>query len=150
MSPVHHVKIVGGVPDWLTWLSVIATAAAAILAALTIWQAKRQAQKSAAALVRERRIDFKLDGLMRLAELLGGRLSAGDRDPLIATQARMLPAELIPLTRAAVDLPSTEAAKAWARKAKDRVAAGNSLIDLIKEELAAEIVRAVDAVLATT
>jgi len=149
MSPLH-VKIVGGAPDWLTWLSVIATAAAAILAAWTIRQAKRQAEKSAAALVRERRVDFNLNGLMRIAELLGGRLSPADRDPLITTQARMLPADLIPLTRAAVDLSSTEAATAWARDAKERVAAGNSLVDPVKAELSAEIARAVDAVLATT
>jgi hypothetical protein len=51
-------------------IGVVATVGAAVLAYLSIRQTGIQSEKSARALIRERRIDFELDVLKEMAEIL--------------------------------------------------------------------------------
>jgi hypothetical protein len=96
------------IPDiydqWLFWFqvaSVFATIAAAGLAAFAIWQTKKQAKESQDALVRERRINFELDLLRDLF------LASEHVDLPRLRLATALPIAAIPLTRAALGLPSS-------------------------------------------
>lgn len=132
--------------DWLEVVSTIATVAAAGLAAWTIRQSKKQAKESQDALIAERRIDFELGVLADLAELVEKRWLSddGSRRLRIRTVAQMLPAETIPLTRAAAGLPTTDEAKAVADER--RKVAGFSdahLLNDMKDELLEEIFRGV-------
>ncbi|SRR6266568_2238631 len=132
--------------DWVDWLlfgiqviSLLGTSAAAILAFLTIREAKRQAKDATDTLVRERRLDFELD-ILRDLVLAVERVDAA----AVRGLALMLPATDIPLTRAAARLPANDQAEARL-KALGLPAAAHptSGIDGLKIEIADELVEAI-------
>src|SRR5262245_47937180 len=86
-------------------VSVLATVAAVWFAAITIRQAKKQAQAAQVAQVRERQIDWELDLLKELF------LASERLDLTVLRLARMLPMPVIPLTRAALRMGSTPEAE---------------------------------------
>ena len=87
-------------------LATVATAVAAVLAAITIRQAKKQAEASQDALLLERQIEFRL-GLLK--EIASSNHQSNDFE--MRLRAEMLPTDLIPLTRAHLRLESTQAAE---------------------------------------
>ncbi len=98
-------------------------------AAWSIVVAKRQAAESNEALIRERRIDFYLAGLRELGQAIRinpapGRRTAevqiADAQPRVAVAALLLPADLVPYTRACLHLPTTQAAEAEATRGGSR------------------------------
>jgi hypothetical protein len=112
-------------------------AAAAAFAALAIWQADKQAKRSAEAIQRERRIDFEVGvptDLVEYAESMYG--THAQRWPLLAS---LLPVELIPLTRAALHLETTDQANARVevRRAEPDGREGN-MVDHLKSAIKEE------------
>ena len=96
------------------------------------------------ALLLERRIDFELDTLSELAEYNEKTSNVHGRDARMKTLAAMLPAELIPLTRAAVGLPSTAEGEEQVSKERPRAAEiHGSVSDYMKQTLAEEILQTV-------
>lgn len=134
--------------DWVDWLlfavqllSLIGTGAAALLAFLTIRQAKAQALESQDALVRERRLDFELDVLRDLVLAV----SRGDHLNLRGL-AVLLPADDIPLIRVMVGLQSTPEAELKLAKVKIPPGAHpTSYIGALKDDLFDELIRATQA-----
>ena len=124
----------GGVTVLFDIPASIGTLTAAVLAAVTIRQAKRQAKASQEALLLERQVDFRLDLLKEIASfnLRGSHVAYADEE--IRQRATMLPIELVPLTRAAVGLESTD-------DAKDVVAA-KGYRDRSMDDIADELLRA--------
>lgn len=94
--------------EWLTehWqegldvVGVVATVVAAVLAWLAILRGNRQARAAAAALVRERRINFELEHLDRMGEALEKGPSVAFTVETIQRGLRMLPGDELPRMRA--------------------------------------------------
>jgi hypothetical protein len=143
------VRIVGTPPNWLTWVSALASLVAVLFAAGAIVLAIRQAATANKALLRERRADFQLDLLKEIADDLIRQGPHFPNSPM-TVRARMLPVELIPLTRAVLQLPSNEIASAQVRG----IAAGptawgyDQILAALRAELTAELMDAVATVLA--
>lgn len=113
---------------------------AALLAAGAIVQTARNSNQNQKALLRERRVDFELDVLAKLAELT----LISNRILQMKAQAAMLDAELIPLTRAALMLDSTDAAKRRVEEtSEERRKHRQSPVEFFKQEITAEILAAV-------
>lgn len=93
-------------------VSALATAVAAGLAWWTIRQAKSQAAEAQAALLHERRADYVLEHLTAIALSNHKSSDTGWVDAEIKIHASLVPPELIPITCAAVGLPSTAEAQA--------------------------------------
>jgi hypothetical protein len=137
---------------WLDWLNVaatIATVGAAVLALLTIRDSRRQAQRSAANLVRERRIDYELGLLKELAEYCAWGSIRDDRTAQIRLRLVLLPGEDLPRIRehfAATGPLGDMAARiqddALVRNAK---AAGVDLVESRQRDWLADISAAIDA-----
>jgi hypothetical protein len=100
--------------DIRDWVTAVATAAAAVFAAWTIRQAKKQAQRSAAALVRERRIDWELGLLKEIAEA-----AEGDDSWHSQLGLRLLGDKRLPILRAAVGMETTPEAKQFVTELHD-------------------------------
>ena len=137
------IEWLAGLPEWvktaLDLLSVVATAAAAVLAAVTIRQAKKQAKASQEALRSERVAEFRLGLLKEIAHL---NLSTTDYpDAEIRLMASMLPAQLIPFTRAVAGLDSTPAAERSLNKHRHGILTRAGL----REEIFDELLQAVEA-----
>ncbi len=120
-------------------VATVSGVAAVIFAAYASWQAKGARE----ALVRERRIDWKLDILTQLsAANWSGKGKA--RDHTIHPLAVLLDEDLIPITRASVGLSTTPAALA-------EIAAlptDEALLPHLRPRIDREIVAAVRALLA--
>jgi hypothetical protein len=142
------VRIVGAPPNWLTWASVAASAVAVIFAAGAIWQASRQAAKANKALLRERRADFQLGLLKEIADDLIRQGPHFPNSPM-TIRARMLPVELVPLTRAVLHLPSNETARTRVRGITDAPTGWGheQILAALRAELTAELTSAVATVL---
>ncbi len=131
------------VPEWLEYVNAGGTAVAALLAAGAIVQTARNSNQNQKALLRERRVDFELDVLAKLAELTLIS-NQGLRTLQMKAQAAMLDAELIPLTRAALMLDSTDAAKRRVEEtSEERREHRQSPVEFFKQEITAEILAAV-------
>jgi len=134
--------------DWVDWLlfavqllSLIGTGAAALLAYLTIKQAKVQARESQEALVRERRLDFELDVLKDLV-LAVARVDALNLRGLVV----MLPTADVPLARASVGLQSTpQSAQKVAQLGLPPGSHPTSYVDSLKDDLLDELLAAIQA-----
>ena len=132
--------------DWVLFgtqiASTVAAAAAVWFAVVTNKNANEQAKRSHDALVRERRIDFELDVLKDLAEynlLDDSVFGARARFVLLAST---LPADLVPLSRAAVDLDSTTNAKDHVRAVRVNESSSSPRV-LLRNRIQAEIVQAI-------
>lgn len=88
--------------DWFSIISAITTAAAAVLAGLAIWQSSQQSKRNAELIARERRIEFQLEMLKELLDLVnqvhGGMDRNLERWRGAHARLRMIDAEL-PVTR---------------------------------------------------
>lgn len=134
----------GSMPRWAELLGIVATAGAAFLALVTIIQAKRQAQRSADALIRERRIDFELGVLVDVLELVESSSSSmAGRDARVRAFARTLGMDAVPLLRAATHLDTTEAGKALSRQLLASKAHTTDL-DHMREPVIDELVSAIE------
>ncbi|MDX6307175.1 MAG: hypothetical protein QOI06_221 [Nocardioidaceae bacterium] len=89
-------------------ISTLGVLAAAILAAFTIMQAKRQAAESQRALLLERRVNFELGVLARLQEQIFKPKSDSGVEAVAKGLAALLPYELIPTTHASYGLRTTQ------------------------------------------
>jgi hypothetical protein len=96
---VPSLDLTTGQLAFLEVLGIIGTVAAALFAAWSIFQASRQAKRSAEALRKERRLDFELDALRDLADVLVNDWSTFGTHQHGATLLRMLPAEGLQVTR---------------------------------------------------
>ena len=83
--------------DWLDVLGILATVAAAGLAAFALIQTRRESRRAGEALIRERRIDFELGLLKEMTEtLMRGQIAA------VLPQLALLPAVEFQAARALV------------------------------------------------
>jgi len=99
-------------PDVRDWIAASATTFAAVFAAVAIWQGKKSAERSATALIRERRIDFELGILKELAQVLDrGDAYAGGKIAPSRTLINLLDDDIVPMYRHAVDLETTPDAR---------------------------------------
>lgn len=109
------IEWLGDLPDgWKVLFDILAsvgTLAAAVLAAVTIRQAKKQAKASQDALLLERRVEFQLDLLKELASF---NLHSNDFE--MRLRAEMLRPDLFPLTRKHLRLESTPEAADFLRR----------------------------------
>jgi hypothetical protein len=103
------------VRDWVDVLvviiqiaSLIVTTGAVVLAYLQIRQASGEAKKAQAVQLEERRIDFELTALREL--LIAASLPVPDA-PRVKALASTLPQSVVKITRAAVQLPTTDDAE---------------------------------------
>ena len=136
-------------PGALTFVSVVAsvaTGAAAVLAAVTIVQSKRASAKAQAALLHERRVDYQLEQLVSLLENLPKGSNVAFVDAAMETRARLLPPELIPLTRAAFNLSTTPTGQSRIEQHRiamqgnrDRQSTKDSMRAQLRDELEAAI-----------
>jgi hypothetical protein len=132
--------------DFRDWATAVATAAAAVFAAWTIRQAKKQAERSAADLVRERRIDWELGLLKELAQEAEGDVNVpggGVRQGLLL-RLRLLGDKRLPTLRAAIGMETTPEAQQYINKLRerDRQPEGiqlNSGLALAREDIRREI-----------
>jgi hypothetical protein len=95
--------------EWVDWVlfsvqlaSLIVTGIAVVLAYLEIRQARGEAKKGQEAQLKERRVDFELTVLRELLIAAQG----GDL-PRVEALASTLTPSVVPITRAAVELPTT-------------------------------------------
>ena len=140
--------------DWptgaLVFVDVVAsgtTALAAGFAAYAIRQAKEQARAAQAALLHERVVDHRLDLLKELAEENEKPSNVAFVDASIKIRARMLPIDLVPLTRAAMGLESTDDAVQEVREGRLE---GNTARMSMRQAIADELVAAIEATLSST
>lgn len=135
-----------GALTFVAVLSTIATAAAAVLAAVTIVQAKNAAERAQAALLHERRVDHQLDQLMWLLDNVYKGSNVSWVDAGMRNRAALLPIDLIPLTRAALRLPSTPAGQERAEEVKRTVAdqTRQTVKDAMSKEISEELEAAVN------
>ena len=135
-------------PEWaqtsLEVVATVATAVAAILAAVTIRQAKKQAAAAQAALILERRIDFELGVVTDLAVEHAKGSNVAFVQGHIQALASLLPIDLVPLTRAVMDLGSTVSATKLAR---DRQQPGSTKRESLRVEVAKELEAAANTLL---
>jgi hypothetical protein len=105
----------GNLPDGVKVLfdilASIGTLAAAVLAAITIRQAKVQAKESQDALLLERQVEFRL-GLLKETEDHNARTLFVGMDKEVRRRATLLPVDLIPVTRAVYGLATTDGGQA--------------------------------------
>lgn len=94
--------------DIRDWAGVAATTVAALLAAYAIWQSKKDARRSAAALVGERMVQFEISILRELADFVWQDETVAYRTQRCRLLLRLSSSEL-PLTRGRFeDGPSEE------------------------------------------
>jgi hypothetical protein len=133
------------IPTWLEYANAIATGTAALLAAGALIQSSRNSNANQKALIRERRIDFELDILVDLAEANAAEQVGTIRDTRLSTRSAMLPRDLLPITRAAVNLESSpEAEKLVEDQVADKLR--NAMItksNYLKQEICQEILEAI-------
>lgn len=129
------------------WRSVVdvVVAAATVAAAMLALDANRRAAKSAEALVRERRIDFQLDVLMQIDELLTHSSSTYGRDARLKSLARLIPDDLLPATTVITGHSQNADGVALRDQALKRTENlhGTSVIDRCKKEMRDEVAIAV-------
>ncbi|MEV6986821.1 hypothetical protein AB0M95_36955 [Sphaerisporangium sp. NPDC051017] len=150
-SPAPSPNVSGGAvtgTTWKDWVDVVAAAAgllAVAFAIVTVRQTAAQGAENMRALQRERRIDFELDVLSQLAEYNQKDTNTSGATARIETLARMLPKELIPLTRAAVRLPTTPEGEAQVAEAKPAAAERHQQVrDHLRNEIADEVHKAIE------
>lgn len=125
--------------------ATVATAVAAVLAYITIRQAKKQSAEASAALLTERVVEFRLHVLRELAEANIRSSNVSFASETVRVLASMLPRDLVPLTRAACNLPTTTEAKQ--RMSSISIPGGSSSRDVMKPAVDQEIASAIQATL---
>jgi len=131
--------------DVLDVASTAATVAAAGLAWCAIRRGNRQAQASADALVRERRIDFELGHLDKMGEAVGLGNPGGSET--ITRSLTLLPADEFPRLRARVGMSSTREADA-AFTERQKQGQEQAVIDDYQQTMRDEINQAIERRLA--
>jgi hypothetical protein len=115
--------------DALAVIGVAATVAAAVLAWLAIVRGNKQASEAAAALVRERRLDFELDQLDRMGEALEKGYNVAFTLETITRGLRLLPGNDLPRMRARYLANSTPEAMRELQAVNESVKPGGSIWD---------------------
>jgi hypothetical protein len=133
-------------PIWLDVVGDIATAGAATFAAYAIWQSRRQAEKSARALIAERRADYEISVLRDLAENVWRSPNIADRNDRCRLLLNLSPADL-PIARAHFNVGQSETGSE-AHTALLDAARGSGLVttdDAVRPYIIAEIKEAIAA-----
>jgi hypothetical protein len=138
------------VRDWVDVLvviiqiaSLIVTSGTVVLAYLQIRQASREAKKAQAAQLEARRIDFELTALREL--LIAASLAAPDAARVKAL-ASTLHQSVVPITRAAVHLPTTDDAKRMVEplSSPHDLPHEQSTLDVFRDEVTDELLSAIN------
>jgi hypothetical protein len=133
--------------DWADWAlfyiqiaTLIGTVIAVFLAYGQIKQARQDAKAAQTAQLKERRVDFELTVLRELL------IAANRVDHLhVQALALTLTPSVVPITRAAAQLPTTrDAERMAARLSLPEGAHPTSYLDSLKEQVTTELVKAID------
>lgn len=96
---------------WVKVVSAIGAVLAVLFAAVSIRASGKATRRNIEVLARERQIEFYLDCLRDLAEVAWKDNNVSWAGDMFKTTAAMLPIEMIPFSRACVQLPSTPEAE---------------------------------------
>jgi hypothetical protein len=149
-ATLHFLAHLTGV-DLIALVSMTATVGAVVLAWWTIRESGRLAEKSARALIEERRLDFELDLLREIADYWQTNAFQDTlRLPLLQTRLRLLPDSTLPSVRGAAGLPSVhgEAEEAYAEGRQAKNSTDGDLLNRVRDRGSGEIIRAIEARLA--